>query len=420
MKKYFLLGLIVAIAPNICFGAGARYTQLVREKQRKMEELEKCMGSSKGLKIAGLSTIGLTAVGVAGNIAEAQKLQEYDDAIAKKNKDIETKEKAIVAEQEKIAKKQQEKSNPTPAPINENQQQCINRVNGEFMGGIPSKYQDSYAQAKKALDDLLEETVDEDGGMIWHGHKVTCKKGTKFKDCKGVNDFLQGVLKAAVTDKECGTHLFNEIEEAKFLDSTDVAVDTFTENCKNSGGMSLAPGTCYCLYGTANFMGQCPSLSTGPVNNKNLSIDKSGTPASGQGNGSATELTTNVSQQTKRNLDGNNPNMLKNLVERDIAAINATTAKLGAKIYVSGYSSLDLPDGDLFNRLRDAYTDFNDRCSALGVEYSSKAIDARATSFGDELDLNTILTDTTQYVLSECWCFTEEGYEKQGDKCVKK
>lgn len=380
MKKYFLLGLIVAIAPNICFGAGARYTQLVREKQRKMEELEKCMGSSKGLKIAGLSTIGLTAVGVAGNIAEAQKLQEYDDAIAKKNKDIETKEKAIVAEQEKIAKKQQEKSNPTPAPINENQQQCINRVNGEFTVGIPSKYQDSYAQAKKALDDLLEETVDEDGGMIWHGHKVTCKKGTKFKDCAGVDDFLQGVLKAAVTDKECGTHLFNEIEEAKFLDSTDVAVDTFTENCKNSGGISTVPGTCYCLYGTANFMGQCPSLSTGPVSNKNssnsnnnsdgnsngnnnieynaedkcymtlgdwddqfntclcpglsiwddsegcieseyeeidlsdvsitssninnnnkkLSTDKSGTPASGQGNGSVTKTTTNVSQETKK------------------------------------------------------------------------------------------------------------------------
>ena len=71
MKKYFLFGLIVAIMPSICFGASARYTQLVREKQRKMAELEKCMGATNGLKIAGLSTLGLTAVGVAGNIAEA-------------------------------------------------------------------------------------------------------------------------------------------------------------------------------------------------------------------------------------------------------------------------------------------------------------------------------------------------------------
>lgn len=189
MKKYFLLGLMIAIAPNICFGAGARYTQLVREKQRKMEELEKCMGATNGLKIAGLSTIGLTAVGVAGNVAQAKKLDEYESGIESKqkelekvNKDIAEKEaeikkakeaeeaaaaqkktdeeakgKAIADEKEKIAKKQQEKSNPTPAPINENQQQCINRVNGEFTGGIPSKYPDSL---KEELDDLLEETID--------------------------------------------------------------------------------------------------------------------------------------------------------------------------------------------------------------------------------------------------------------------
>lgn len=39
----------------------------------------------------------------------------------------------------------------------------------------------------------------------------------------------------------------------------------------------------------------------------------------------------------------NNPNMLKNVVERDIAAINATTAKLGAKIYISGYIASLVP-----------------------------------------------------------------------------
>ena len=77
MKKYFIFGLMVAIVPNLCLGASTRYTQLVREKQRKMEELEKCMGATKGLKIAGVSTLGLTAVGVAGNIAEAKKRNEY-------------------------------------------------------------------------------------------------------------------------------------------------------------------------------------------------------------------------------------------------------------------------------------------------------------------------------------------------------
>ena len=350
MKKYFLLGLIVAIVPNICFGGGARYTQLVREKQRKMEELEKCMGSSKGLKIAGLSTIGLTAVGVAGNIAEAQKLQEYDDAIAKKNKDIEAKQKAIVAEQEKIAKKQQEKSNPTPAPIDDKQQQCINRVNGEFTVGIPSKYQDSYPGLKKELDDLLEEVVDEDGGMIWYGYRLTCKKGTKLKECDGVDDFLQGayknILKAAVTDKECGTHLFNEIEEPKFLDSTDVADDNLTNNDKN---------------------------------------------------------------------------ILRNLVNNDIANIENTEAKLGAKIYISGYTASLVP-GELGEQLMKAYVDFNTRCSDLGEGYAAQGDNDKANDYDEqeELDLDSIVENTTPYILSECSCFTSKGYEKQGDKCVKK
>ena len=98
MKKYFLLGLIVAIAPSVCFGVGARYTQLVREKQRKMEELEKCMGSTQGLKIAGISTLGLTAVGVAGNIVEAKKLDEYDTNLKLADKKIAKAETDIAAE----------------------------------------------------------------------------------------------------------------------------------------------------------------------------------------------------------------------------------------------------------------------------------------------------------------------------------
>lgn len=106
MKKCFFVGLLISIVPVMCLGESVRFTQLVREKQRKMAELEKCMGSTKGLKIAGISTLGLSAVGVAANVVEAQKLQEYDDAIAKKNKDIETKQKAI--EEEEYTEEQQD------------------------------------------------------------------------------------------------------------------------------------------------------------------------------------------------------------------------------------------------------------------------------------------------------------------------
>jgi hypothetical protein len=90
MKKYFLIGLIVAIMPNICAAESASVSNLIREKQRKMEELEKCMGASKGLKIAGISTLGVTAAGVAGNIVEAKVLSDYDKKIETADKKIES------------------------------------------------------------------------------------------------------------------------------------------------------------------------------------------------------------------------------------------------------------------------------------------------------------------------------------------
>ena len=64
MKKLCFIGIILALTPSLSFGDNFRINKLVQEKQRKMAELEKCMGSTKGLKIAGISTLGLTAVGV--------------------------------------------------------------------------------------------------------------------------------------------------------------------------------------------------------------------------------------------------------------------------------------------------------------------------------------------------------------------
>ena len=90
MKKYFFPILLISILPGIAFGASARFTQLVREKQQKIEQLEKCMGASKGLKIAGISTLGLTAVGVAGNIAEAKMIDSNTKTIAKNTEKIKT------------------------------------------------------------------------------------------------------------------------------------------------------------------------------------------------------------------------------------------------------------------------------------------------------------------------------------------
>lgn len=95
MKKCFFVGLLISIVPVMCLGESVRFTQLVREKQRKMAELEKCMGSTKGLKIAGISTLGLSAVGVAANVVEAQKIKEYETKKTAAEKDIEKFNKEI-------------------------------------------------------------------------------------------------------------------------------------------------------------------------------------------------------------------------------------------------------------------------------------------------------------------------------------
>lgn len=95
-KKYIVLSLLFSAVPGMCFGWSAHYTALMRQKQEKLEQLEKCQGKTTNLKIAGISTLGLTAVGVAGNIAEAKiisdnksKIEKLDDKIDKQKADIE-------------------------------------------------------------------------------------------------------------------------------------------------------------------------------------------------------------------------------------------------------------------------------------------------------------------------------------------
>lgn len=107
MYKHFIFSLIVSMLPSLCLAENPRITRLMREKQAKMEQLEKCMGSSKGLKIAGISTLGLTAVGVAGNIAEAKAIQEYDTKIEKTDKNIEKTKLEIQEKRDALAEKEE-------------------------------------------------------------------------------------------------------------------------------------------------------------------------------------------------------------------------------------------------------------------------------------------------------------------------
>lgn len=81
MKKYFTFGLIMSLVSGACFAEHPMIAQLIQEKQQKMEKLEKCKGTTKNLKIAGISTLGITAVGIGANIAEAVVLDKTKDQV---------------------------------------------------------------------------------------------------------------------------------------------------------------------------------------------------------------------------------------------------------------------------------------------------------------------------------------------------
>lgn len=66
--------------------------RLLDEKQEKIAALEKCEGKKKGFMIAGISTIGLTAVGVAGNIILANKSDKLSDELESKSSQLSQKQ----------------------------------------------------------------------------------------------------------------------------------------------------------------------------------------------------------------------------------------------------------------------------------------------------------------------------------------
>lgn len=113
MSKYICA---VSICSVLC-GAAAhaapmtpQIQKLLKEKQDKIAQLEKCEGKKQGFMIAGISTIGLTAVGVVGNIALANKSKNLDTDIDASRQTLAAKQNELsdlnsqIAERERIAR----------------------------------------------------------------------------------------------------------------------------------------------------------------------------------------------------------------------------------------------------------------------------------------------------------------------------
>ena len=79
-------------------------TKLTAEKQQKFGDLQKCEKSVKGFKIAGITTLGLTAVGVGVNIYQMTEQNKLNKEINSNEEKL----KALKAEQARVEKEKVE------------------------------------------------------------------------------------------------------------------------------------------------------------------------------------------------------------------------------------------------------------------------------------------------------------------------
>lgn len=103
---FAVLGVGIGDAHGVAMSAQVR--RLLQEKQEKIEQLEKCEGKKQGWMIAGISTIGLTAVGVGVNIAQASKSNRLSDEIEMEKSTLEKQQNDIAKEQAKEEEEEDE------------------------------------------------------------------------------------------------------------------------------------------------------------------------------------------------------------------------------------------------------------------------------------------------------------------------
>ena len=209
MKKIFAC--VLAVCPMV---ASADYLDdkiaaLTKEKLDKIAKLEECQKSTKGLKIAGITTLGVSAIGIGANIGEAVALKNYD---AKINTAVQTKSDLDVQIIDAQRKKAEEEAAKLAA------QSGVNLVNQPVVTpGVDvnntcgAKTCDAAAPTQSGLDLLnATEAVCKDGNWVaktckenYSGTQQTCTLNgatiTYIDSCKPV------VTPGVDVNNTCGT-----------------------------------------------------------------------------------------------------------------------------------------------------------------------------------------------------------------------
>ncbi len=173
---FAVLGVGVGDAHGVAMSAQVR--RLLQEKQEKIEQLEKCEGKKQGWMIAGISTIGLTAVGVGVNIAQASKSNRLSDEIEMEKSTLERHQNDLNRIQNDIAKEQAKKAEEERKRAEEEERRR-NATNGNN-GGIETS----------AVDGAIGEKCNDDKGVwftaIEDNDKKCSNSAGEIVDCKCV------------------------------------------------------------------------------------------------------------------------------------------------------------------------------------------------------------------------------------------
>lgn len=112
IKTVSFLSIMTVAMSSVSYGAPmtAQIRRLLEEKEEKIKQLEQCDGKRKGWMIAGVSTIGLTAVGVGVNIAQANKSSKLSDQIDTAKQELSRHETHLSQIQSQISEKEREKA----------------------------------------------------------------------------------------------------------------------------------------------------------------------------------------------------------------------------------------------------------------------------------------------------------------------
>jgi len=188
MKK--LLPVCSGIAVLSVFGGSFAATdpminKLMREKQQKMEQLEQCAKKVNGFKIAGISTLGLTAVGIGGNVALASKQKGLNSQIEKVQTDLDFKKTELANINSQIAAKEEA---ARQAELTAKKDECA-KQNGNWVEAEAVCSFVTPTPTANTVATVEEKTVDEKTVELINGSNVKPNIGTACSE-KEINDKL--------------------------------------------------------------------------------------------------------------------------------------------------------------------------------------------------------------------------------------